>query len=90
MSSKAGAIQEMLSKGPQRMRTVGGLERASGRIEQKTAEDGCMRVVKTFFSTASAASLHAASAALDAYEWEYVRWIAHVVARMNGQGLHRG
>ena len=73
-----------------RAATVGGLERASARIDQKAAEDRCMRVIKTFQLSPSTVSMQAASAALDAYEKEYARWIAPVVARLNGQGLHRG
>ena len=49
-----------------------------------------MRVIKTFQLSPSTVSMQAASAALDAYEKEYARWIAPVVARLNGQGLHRG
>ena len=70
--------------------TASGLEKAAARIEQRSAEDQCMRAVKAFQLSPSVGTLQAASAALETYEKTYLRWIAPVVARMNGQGLSRG
>ena len=70
--------------------TASGLEKAAARIEQKSAEDQCMKAVKAFQQSPSPVTLQAASAALEAYENTYLRWIAPVVARTNGQGLSRG
>ena len=78
------------SKHPVRVTTASGLEKAAARIEQKTAEDHCRRAVRAFELTPSPATLQAASAALEAYEKTYLRWIAPVLARTNGQGLSRG
>lgn len=67
---------------------VSGGQKTQARIEQKTAEMKCMRVIDAFRQAASWVTFVAATAALDAYEKEYVRWIAPIATKLNGKGLH--
>jgi hypothetical protein len=64
-------------------RTENGLDRAVARIDQKRAEDACMRAITAFNKAPTTVTLKAAAEALEAYEREYVRWIAPILDRLS-------
>jgi hypothetical protein len=64
-------------------RTENGLDRAVARIDQKRAEDACMRAIAAFNKAPADVTFKAAEEALGAYEREYVRWIAPILDRLS-------